>query len=348
MPHFIEQLAAIGALAPSADNSQGWHMDWSADTLALRHMSRHAGTNVFGARSHATLLGVGALAENLDMALVANGVGGQWQWRAAPDDTYASLRLECIPASFTAPAGPAARHTNRLPYTRAALPAALVARLAVDVQGGNRITVLQDKAQRQALVDLVQAASRARFCDPALHAWLYGSLRHTPEQVARGDGLDMASLGLPPGGKAFMGLMSDWSRMKILNRLGAYKLLAKAETGLIGAAPALMCVSGPSGDAAVIDGGRLLNRIWTGLNLEGLAVQPYYVVSDQLNRLREGTLVTGFEAEMRTVEAKLQALLGLQPGEMLHMILRVGYPQRTAVRSRRLPLSAVYGESGDA
>jgi nitroreductase len=342
MPHFIDQLAATGALAPSADNSQPWHMDWSNGKLALRHVVRHAATNVFHARSHATLLGLGALAENLDMTLVANGVSGQWQWQDNSDGTYATLALDPVPAAFTAPAGPAARHTNRLPFTKAAVPPALVARLTASNQGGNRITVLQDREKRRALVGLVQAASRARFCDRALHAWLYGSLRHTPEEVARGDGLDMASLGLPPGGKALMALMSDWPRMEMLNRIGAYKLLAKAETGLIGAAPALICLSGPSNDAGVIDGGRLLNRVWTSLNLEGLAVQPYYVVSDQLNRLRDGSLAAGFEAEMRAAETRLRSLLGLQPGEMLHMILRVGYPKQTAVRSRRLPLSSVY------
>lgn len=345
MPHFIEQLAATGALAPSADNSQGWHMDGAADALTIRHVVRHAATNVFGARSHATLLGVGALAENLDMALAANGVRGQWRWQPAPATTYGTVQLDHVPAAFTAPAGPAARHTNRLPFTADAVPAAVVAALVADTQGGNRITVLQEKSKRQALVSMVQTASAARFCDPALHAWLYGSLRHTPQEVARGDGLDMNSLGLPPGGKAFMGLMSDWPRMQLLNKLGVYKLLAKAETGLIGAAPALVCLSGPADDAAVIDAGRLLNRVWTSLNLAGLAVQPYYVVSDQLNRLRDGTLASGFDADMRGVDASLQTLLGLRPGEMLHMILRVGYPKKTAVRSRRLPLSDVYRDA---
>lgn len=342
MPHFIDQLAAVGALAPSADNSQPWRMDWTGQQLAIQHVARHAATNVFGPYSHATLLGIGALAENLDMALAANGVHGQWQWHAAPSTSYASLTLDSMPASFTAPAGPVCRHTNRLPFTSAPLAPALVARLASSTQGGNRITVLQDQPRRQALVELVRLASEARFCDESLHGWLYGSLRRTPEEVARGDGLDMASLGLPPGGKAFMGVMADWQRMRTLNRLGVYKLLAKAETGLIGAAPALICLTGPSSHAGVIDAGRLLNRLWTELNLEGLAVQPYYVVSDQLNRLHDGSLVDGFETSIGKVESALQSLLSLQAGEKLHMILRVGFPKKTAVRSRRLPLDQVY------
>lgn len=342
MPHFIDQLAAIGALAPSADNSQPWRMQGSGQQLGLHYVSRHAETNVFGAYSHATLLGIGALAENLDMALAVNGVQGKWRWHGAPNETYATLELDRIPAAFTTPAGPTCRHTNRLPFTSAPLAPALVSRLTASTEGGNRITVLQDKPQRQALVELVRLASEARFCDKALHGWLYGSLRRTPEEVARGDGLDMKSLGLPPGGKTLMGVMSDWGRMQTLNRLGIYKLLAKAETGLIGAAPALICLTGPSSSQAVIDAGRLLNRLWTELNLEGLAVQPYYVVSDQLNRLHDGTLVEGFTGSMQDVEAKLRSLLAMQAGEQLHMILRVGFPKKTAVRSRRLPLDAVY------
>lgn len=340
---FIEQLAAVGALAPSADNSQPWRLCWSGQQLSLHYAARHTGTNVFTAFSHATLLGVGALAENLDMALAANQVRGTWQWQTARGDTYGSVTLDHIPDQFTAPPGPRARHTNRLPFGSTPLAPALAVALARLSAGDNRLTILQDSGPRKALVDLVRMASEARFCDQALHAWLFGSLRYSPAQIASGDGLDIHSLGLPPGGRALMAIMADWQRMRALNRLGAYKLLARAETGLIGAAPALICLTGPASDRAVIDAGRLLNRLWTELNLQGLAVQPYYVVSDQLNRLHDGSLAAGFEQAMTTVERRLQSLLALKDGEQLHMILRVGPPRQAPRRSLRLPLAATCG-----
>jgi hypothetical protein len=342
---FISQVAAVGAQAPSADNCQPCQLGWNGQALEIAFVQRHAATNVFDADSHATLLSVGGVAENLQMALEANGVTGDWQWTGNQALPYARFPLASLPAAFVAPEGPAQRHTNRLPFRRDALEPRALAHVTAAREGGNRIVMLVEPAQKKRLVQLVRIASEARFCNRDLHRWLFGSLRHTPEEVARGDGLDMDSLGLPPGGRAMLGLMSDWGRMAALNRFGAYKLLALSEVGLIGAAPGLLCVVGAADRRSVIDAGRLLIRVWTELNLQGIAVQPYYVVTDQLNRLHAHTLPAGFDAKMAQVEQQLHGLLGLGAGEMLHMILRVGYPKATPVRSRRLPLAQVFTDT---
>ena len=345
-PTFIAQLAATGALAPTPDNAQAFQMTWTGQQLEVGYAERHSATNVFQAHSHATLLGIGALVYNLDAALAANGVSGQWTWTAA-SQPYGSLALSNIPTAFTAPRGPAERHTNRNPFKRDALPRDLVARLGAEREGDNRITVFEGTG-RAPLVRMVRLASEARFCNEALHHWLFGSLRHTPAQVAAGDGLDMNSLGLPPGGRALMNFISDWPRMRALNRIGAYKLLARSEVGLLAAAPTLLCLSGAGDARGVIDAGRLLARVWTACNLEGIAVHPYYVVTDQLQRLHNHTLADGFEGQIGAIERELTQLLALAPGQTLHMILRLGYPKKAAVRSRRLPLAAVFTDRSAA
>lgn len=339
---FIAELAAVGALAPSADNAQPWRLRWNGEALELIYVERHASSTVFTAHSHATLLGVGSVAENLDMALRANGVTGQWQWASGDQQPYGSVALAHLPATFTAPEGPLVRHTNRLPFRRSPLPAELLTRLGACREGGNRVSLLLDPVDKARLVRMVRLCSEARFCNHDLHQWLFDSLRRTPAEVERGDGLDWNSLGLPPGGKAMLRFISDWGRMRALNRLGAYKLLARSEVGLISAAPALLCLTGPADSASVIDAGRLLTRVWTRLNLDGIAVQPYYVVTDQLNRLHDGTLSSGFSAQIAAVERDMHSLLGLGQGDALHMILRLGYPKAMPVRSRRLVLGEVF------
>jgi hypothetical protein len=340
-PHFIRQLAAAGASAPSPDNSQPWNLQWDGSALSLSYAERHAGAGVFGPASHATLLSIGALMHNLDAALAANGVAGAWRWGEAGGQPYAALTPGALPADFSVPDGVFGRHTNRLPYRSTPLPAVLAQTLGGLGDGALRVAVLTEKAPKARLVRLVRACSEARFCNRELHHWLFGSLRHTPQEVARGDGLDMRSLGLPPGGKQLMRFISDWPRMARLNRLGAYKLLALSETGLIAAAPALLCVIGPADQRSVIEAGRLLAKLWTELNAQGLAVHPYYVVTDQLNRLHDGSLADGFGDRMGAAERELQELLGLRDGQQLHMILRVGYPKSVPVRSARLPLESV-------
>jgi hypothetical protein len=121
-----------------------------------------------------------------------------------------------------------------------------------------------------------------------------------------------------------------------------YKLLASMEVGLLRKAPAIVCVVGGRDRDSIIDAGRLMNRLWTDLNASGIAVQPYYVVPDQLTRLREGTLAPGFDATITRVDADLRTLLQIAPDEMLHIMFRIGYPLRDPVRSKRLPLDMIF------
>jgi len=344
---WIRKLAAVAALAPSADNSQPWTLRWDGSELAIAFALRHKTHNVFAADSHATLLSVGAVVENLEAALFANAVPANWHWASNPalGQPYASVAVNDASANFTSPAGPLQRHTNRLAFRPDPLSLSVIRELDHYRGSSNRATLLVDRRQKSRLIRLVRLCSEARFCHQHLHEWLIGSLRFTPEEIARGDGLDIRTLGLPPGGKQFLRLISDWRRLKALNRVGAYKLLAVSEVALLGAAPALLCIVGRADARGVIDAGRLMTRIWADLNLKGIAVHPYYVVTDQINRLGEGTVAAGFESRIAGVDEDVRRLLELQPTEILHMILRVGYPKAEPLRSRRLPLEAVFFDS---
>lgn len=345
--NWVRKLAADAALAPSADNSQPWTLRWNGSELAIAFALRHQTHNVFAADSHATLLSVGAVAEYLQGALTTNAMHASWQWPSNLElgQPYATVVLNGAPANFAFPDGPLRRHTNRLAFQSDPLPASVVREIDTYQDNSNRAVLLVDRRQRSTLIRLVRLCSEARFCNQHLHEWLIGSLRFTPEEVARGDGLDIRTLGLPPGGKQFLRLISDWRRLEVLNRLGAYKLLALSETALLAPAPALLCIVGRADARSVIDAGRLMTRLWTNLNLQGIAVHPYYVVTDQINRLREGTVAAGFESQIAGVNEHMCRLLELQPAETLHMILRVGYPKAQPLRSRRLPLEAVFIDS---
>src|SRR5262245_47666466 len=263
--NWIRDLAAIGALAPSADNSQPLSMRWTGSNLVIGFASRNQEAHLFSASSHATLLAVGALIENLDSALKANAIDASWQWPAHPANgqPYVSVSLHGSSASFNSLEGPQRRHTNRLAFRRDPLPEDVMRKLEDSTENSVRATVVRDPNQKSRLIRLVQLASQARFCNRELHEWLMGSLRFTPEEVARGDGLDIRTLGVPPGGEHFLRYISDWRRLAALNRLGAYKLLAGMEVGMLKAAPALICVVGADGVRDTIDAGRLMTRLWT-------------------------------------------------------------------------------------
>lgn len=345
--NWVRKLASVAARAPSADNAQPWVLRWDGRELAVIFAQREGIKSIFPADSHATLLSVGAVIENIETAISANAVCANWHWPAEADTgrPYASVAISGTLTDFVSPKGLTQRHTNRFPFLSKPLPTELLTQLGNYREDNIRVALLIDSSQKSELARLVQTCSEARFCTRELHEWLSASLRFTAADIARGDGLDIASLALPPGGALFFQLIADWKRMSLLNRLGLYKLMALDEASLLPKAPALLCIVGRSDRQSTISGGRLMNRIWMELNLRDIGVHPYYVVTDQLNRFRAGKINTQFERRMSRVKEETRRLLSLQSGETLHMILRIGYPKQKPVRSERLPLESIFQDA---
>jgi len=332
--------------APSADNSQPWRLQWNGGTLTIGYDSRRARGMTFAADDPATLVSIGALLENLDQAAAAVGIALQ-RTELAPD-AYFSLKPSQLPPPREGPLNHPlfARHTNRLPFRTDALPDALSDEIRGHSQGDARVTVLDGAKTIAGVAGLVRSASKIRFRTREITEWLARSLRFTPRDVESADGLDVATLNLPPGGRALLRTVSNWRRMEKLNRWGAYELLATIEAKSVANASAILAVTGAAGRAGAIDAGRLLERVWIVLNQRGLAVHPYYVVSDQLFRRDRGAMPAGLEREGDALAREATTVFHLS-GRQLYMLLRVGYPKRTPVRSRRLPLDTICGRTTD-
>ena len=342
---FARYLVSAACQSPSADNSQPWQFTWDGDCLLIS-FARDRGKNAFfGPDAHATLLSLGALVENIEQAAAAIGQRIEWHWSNEIDgDPYVGLSFgkDIFSGIFSDDLPLHRRHTNRFPFLKAPIPDPVLQRVSQCRQGRVRTLAISSCENRQALIRCARVASEARFCNRELHSWLIESLRMTPEAVDRGDGLDLATLNLPPGGSYFMRFISEWRRMKILNQFGVYKALAFTETQLLGTSPGLICIVGNSDFGGVIDAGRLLARVWIDLNANGYAVHPYYVITDQLLRLRAATIPDAMIERVNGISTELPSLLAMQPGEMLHMLLRVGLPSGNPPRSRRLPLHDVF------
>ena len=344
---FLRLLVAAAQAAPSADNNQPHHFHWDGETLAVFYDAARVSGYTFAATSPATLMALGAIAENIrqlaDFTEVSIDVAVQGE---------ACERLDVRPAEAAglSPSTLAAaarlplfeRHTNRAAYRKTPVEPRVLDAVAVMAEGAARVRLVAAPENRKAVVELVNKASQIRFQTPAVHEWLGACLRFTPAEIARADGLDIRTMGLPPGGGLFMKLTQDWGRMKILNRLGAYKFMAGVDSGTLGAAPAIFAITGAADPGGAVDAGRLLQRLWIYLNQEGLAVQPYYVVTDQLNRNKEGAVPEHLQDIANWLDERTRDVFGLQAGETLHMLLRCGKPSREVPRSLRLPAERVF------
>lgn len=140
------------------------------------------------------------------------------------------------------------------------------------------------------MASLVKDASQIRFQTQEIHEWLGRSLRFGKQAMQTRDGLDVATLDLPPGGSLFMRFISDWRRMKAMNFLGTHKFMSWVDSMPVKSAPAIIAIIGQAGFRETLSAGQLMQSIWIDLNEQGIAVHPYYVVPDQMNRLKDGVV----------------------------------------------------------
>ncbi len=343
----IKLLALNGLWAPSADNSQPWRFDWDGHSLVIGYDSERVAGHTFPPESQATLISAGCAIESI--VKFANTIGLEVDMAYRPQGTgrshpYATItpRLSPVPAPETANQPVTGRHTNRCAYKSKPLPAPLLTTIGGDTEGKARVHTFDQTESVRQIWRLVRSATEIRFQTREVHEWLGKSLRFGRDGRESGDGLHVSTLCLPPGGGLLLRFVASWPRMKRLNRIGAYKLLATVDAQPVKKAPAMLAFTAPNTPDGALDAGRLLDRVWTHLNNEGVACHPYYVVADQLSRLAENTVPDHLTGQARALQEECGQLLNLRQGETLMMFLRTGYPTRQAPPSARLPLERVF------
>lgn len=274
--------------------------------------------------------------QSLAMALAPLGAEGT----VKVDEGLTGWELSATVGAYPNAESPAirrlyARHTNRLPYRGDPVTWSPQHQ---SWPGNSQVRVVTDRAVIAELAAATRLCSAARFNTRELHEWLFSSLRWTDDEAARGDGLDTATLHLPPAGRQFMQLIAPWQRMERLNRFGLYHIMAAADSKLVAQAPALVSISGGDDPASAWAAGRAMQETWVQLNAAGYAVHPYYVIPDLGNRLRSGHLAPEWHAHVRRALALVRESCAFNTGESLHILLRVGLPKQQPIRSQRLPI----------
>jgi len=331
-------LALAATCAPSADNSQPWRVSWDGEALELTYDRARVSGRSFAPEDPATLLAMGAAIENIHQA--ARAIGASVNEAPASGDCFfrATISGGVLPGTPVATDHPLfSRHTNRLRFRTEPIPAPLLDWVSSQSEGSALALAINAKQDIKHLADLIGKASALRFQNREMHEILGRSLRFSPAEVSRGDGLDVSTFNLPPGGKLMMRVVRKWANMAALNRIGAYKLFANLESQTFANASSCVAIIAPPGRTGGLSAGRLLERVWIELNRQGLAVHPFYVLSDFGFRLQDKRLPASFFNPTQDLVAAVETVLGIKDPS-LYMLLRVGQPAKVPPRAKRLPL----------
>lgn len=332
--------------APSADNSQPWKLNFDGDYLNV--MARRGDEEPFFALdSHANLLSLAALEENISQIIGSQDRVFEWVNDVKKSGIYFSGSVPKNRLIASLDHALFARMTNRFPFRREVCPQTLIDKVETFRNGDASVRCFFKPVDFARLINITHTSSQVRFDNYAVFKWFLDSLRFGNEALL-GDGLDVLTLPLDPGAKSFLKLLRRWDCIDFLNKLGLYRLLARAEATALKNASAVLCIVGRRDQNGIIEAGRLMQRLWISLTQEGWSVQPFYVVADQENRLNDGQLPrqSYWQPRLATALDDLYDMLQIPKLEMrLHMMLRIGRPTIVPPRSKRLNPSLLVDDS---
>lgn len=326
-PEIAKRTIDLAVTAPSADNSQPWQFVNAGNRWEVVY--HHAGTkDLFGPTGHATLLSTGALSYNLEQICGTSNTSsaidplGNWRLSFVPPDRICEATEHALRQ----------RHTNRHPFI-GPIHSSPIEQIAADNQ--LKLQFISAPSSIRKIAKAIAICSELRFKNEELHEWLFSSLRWSSSEAEIGDGLDLRTLHLPPGGRAFMKFISYWPRMSLLNFLGISKLMAHVDSLPVSNAPALLVISSKQEPTLTWQAGKTLAEIWTKLNQTGVAVHPYYVITDIAHRLQKNKLDKAAAGLAKKALSISRTTLNLEADELPHIILRIGFPTRHPERSKR-------------
>ncbi|NOQ77105.1 MAG: hypothetical protein GQ475_04840 [Methylococcaceae bacterium] len=336
--------------SPSADNSQPWQINWKDNSLFLNYDTDRVANKTFPADSPAIILAMGAALENikqitntLNIAIEIDlcqkiDLASPCYFKVHFGQTNVDKEIETVPFSVFN------RHTNRFSYSSKPLSTEILHALKNMSLNHVRVHVITDKADIKRMTHLVRMASEIRFKTKEVNEWLGKSLRFGNDADKTKDGLDVATLDLPPGGSLFLRLICNWKRMQFLNLFGTYITMSFIDSAPVKKAPALIAITAPSSIKSTLEAGQLMEKVWIELNKQGIAVHPYYVICDQLNRRKLNIIPKGLEKKADKIASDVQDFFQFKEDETLQMLFRVGIPEKKALRSQRLPFSDISTE----
>jgi hypothetical protein len=347
LPPAVRMLFDAGHRSPSADNSQPWRFKWDGDVLTITYDSERVRGRTFGPDDHATVITMGAVRENLLQMAEWLGLDPML---LSPENGSRLSSYDRIKLKHTETLKPNAdqhslfrRHTNRLSYAPSPIAADIIETLSAMRLGNCSVLTLTDPERIHTIARWVRVASEVRFQTKELHEFLSRSLRFSETEANHGDGLDVRTLNLPVGGRAFLRLIKNWPTLNFLNLFEFYRFLASIEAHPVRNCATMIGVVGPLARTTdILDAGALMERAWIYLNSREIAVQPYYVVTDQLERLKSTKVPEHLTSPIQKLRSEVAEFFN-SAETTIHMLFRVGYPRNVPVRSMRLPLETVSG-----
>jgi hypothetical protein len=347
----IEQVLELARWAPSGDNTQPWRFELIDEENFVVHGFDTRDWCLYDVDGRPSQLALGALLENIDIALTQHAMRATFVRRNDEPDTRPTFHVRLSAAPDIRPDPLLSFIRKRSVQRRALGTRALTAdaKRALESAVGTQYSVrwLEGAASRRAVAGLLFHTSKLRFTAPeayAVHrdviAW---KSRFSDTKVPD------AAVGLDAMTTRLMEwVMKDWRRVRFFNRFLAGTWPPRIQLDVI---PALACAAHfvivartvPKTIDDYVAAGRAMQRFWLTATKVGLQLQPEMTPSIFATYVRQDrpfSATTAIWNRAKTLAPRFAQIVKCDPATIVFMG-RVGEGQDAQSRSLRLPLSAL-------
>lgn len=349
----ISVLVQAGGAAPSGGNIQPWRVVAGPTEIAV-WLDEIRSSSFLDIGRYASVLALGAFTENLTLKAVELGLGYELH---ASDEVTLEAPMVRFRFGSTSGAGndrgswPTAagardalaqyipqRCTNRRPHDGPPVGDDALQAMVVATGDDAYLSHVGADRYKRAVAEILAQTDALRLRHAELHRQMWKEVRFSPDEVERtADGVDVATLELPPGGIEEMQRLTDYRF--VMDNVPIDALKAGSMPALM-ASSHLCCLSvrEPPSSGRILAAGRAMQRMWlTATRLE-LAIQPWSVLPFLAMRVRyssEGGFARDEREQLLSLHDRLTGIFGLAEGTMplfLFRLARCGPPSARALR----------------
>jgi nitroreductase len=348
----LRRIVEMASLAPSAENTQPWQFVVGRDDLLVcLDMARTLESDLGHMLS---VTAIGAAVENAVIAATTEGLRSEVACiaellpahRSASHVPLVRIRFEkdaarepladCIESRLTARRMDHHRHVDN----------ALLNHVEKCCSGFPDVLVRWVRPQElREFAQLVGMGNQIRLEHQPFHQELYNNLRFTATEAQRTrDGLDVATLQLPPGLGKILVALRKWPRMNWANTFGFARFVARSaklevlHSGAVG----FISVGAPE-IRQFVQSGRAMERMWLMATQLGLCFHPTASLPVFLTHARTGgqQLKPQHRRLVADMSTRFNRLFPEVSRRSVQMAFRIGYGPTPKVRSLRRKVEEV-------
>ncbi|MFE0747838.1 Rv1355c family protein [Gordonia sp. NPDC058843] len=338
----LELVVHAASRAPSAGNQQPWQITSDDDSVTIT-LDRTR-TSTLDVEHRASAVAVGAALHNARVAASARGVFDDIEIVDDSGTLAGRARLKGLETGSRSAEAEAeldallTRGTRRGVGDGSAPSDTDLVRLHdAGTSDRTRLLALTDRRDIDRYASIISRSDRARFLTPELHREMFEELTTDPAAV---EGIDVASLDLPPAMSGMLDVLRRADVMALLDKWGGGAALgADAGSRVASSSAILVLVQRGTAPVDYLRGGIVAEQLWVAAERLGFAVHPMtptflYAGDDETAR----ALSSNHGDELAALRREMVETWPLDADEAPTIVMRLSRTDSPLEVSRRLPV----------